>query len=175
MCCGFNTPTHDFALTNSCYPRSPLPPCRARLAPWDSAFLQQVYTVVFATVPLHIANLVASLLCSNHVNRFGSWIDVGFFLQTDVIFFRKNRTFGKGLTPKAYRLSLADVQANAEKIMMSLSSTRMPYEPERSRSKKVQGLGMLEEEKYEEEDEFEDAVRLVGDVHVDEGEYYVRR
>ncbi|KIO18535.1 hypothetical protein M407DRAFT_11834 [Tulasnella calospora MUT 4182] len=78
-------------------------------------FLEKVYAVVFATVPLHVSNIVISMLCSNHVNR----------------------TFGKGLTPKAYRLSLADVQANAEKIMMASSSTQIPHEPERLLSKRV--------------------------------------
>lgn len=41
------------------------------------------------------------------------------------------------MTPKAYRLSLADVQANAKTIMMHMEATRMPYEPDRLREKKV--------------------------------------
>lgn len=57
-----------------------------------------------------------------------------------------HRTFGKGLTPKAYRLSLLDVQANAEKIMMEVSSTRMPYAPDRLQEKKVRDWE-LEDEK----------------------------
>lgn len=115
QCCGFISPKHDFALTATCFPRAPLRGCLEALAPWEAMFLEKVYAVVFATVPLHVSNIVISMLCSNHVNR----------------------TFGKGLTPKAYRLSLADVQANAEKIMMTLSSTQIPHEPERLLSKRV--------------------------------------
>ncbi|KAG8904207.1 hypothetical protein FRB99_002110 [Tulasnella sp. 403] len=91
------------------------PGCKGVLTAWEEMFLERIYTVVFGTVPVHIGNIVVSLLCSNHVNR----------------------TFGKGLTPRAYRLSLADVKANAEKIMKQISSTRVPYTPDRAREKSI--------------------------------------
>ncbi|KAG8966918.1 hypothetical protein FRC05_002366 [Tulasnella sp. 425] len=108
---------NDRAIVQNTF-QSPLRGCLEVLAPWEAMFLENVYSAVFASVPLHLANIVISMLCSNHVNR----------------------TFGKGLTPKAYRLSLADVQANAEKVMMGLSSTRMPHEPERLLSKRVRSV-----------------------------------
>lgn len=46
-----------------------MPGCIGPLRVWDAEFLGKVYTVVFATVPIHIANIMISLICSNHVNR----------------------------------------------------------------------------------------------------------
>ncbi|KAG9000345.1 hypothetical protein FRB95_013096 [Tulasnella sp. JGI-2019a] len=114
-CCGFRGPFVDPYLTSTCYPRSLLPACQGPLIAFESSFLQQVYILIFSTVPVHLFNIYVSLICSNHVNT----------------------TFGKGMTPKAYRLSLEDVQANAKTIIMHMEATRIPYEPERSRGKKV--------------------------------------
>ena len=46
--------------------------------------LERWYIVAFAIVPVHIAGIFAALLCSNHVTY----------------------RFGKGMMPKAYRLSM---------------------------------------------------------------------
>lgn len=53
-----------------------------------------VWTIVFSVAPVHIASMVIALLCANHITK----------------------TFGKGLTPKIYRLSLKDVREDAAKI-----------------------------------------------------------
>ena len=49
--------------------------------------LKTWYTAVFALVPVHVMVMVAGLLCSNHVTY----------------------RFGKGMMPKAYRLSMASM------------------------------------------------------------------
>lgn len=46
--------------------------------------LRNWYTAIFSIVPVHILIMVAGLLCSNHVTY----------------------RFGKGMMPKAYRLSM---------------------------------------------------------------------
>ena len=48
-----------------------------------------------------MVNLVVALLCANHVTN----------------------TFGKGLTPKQYRLSANDVKADAEKILEGVTTS----------------------------------------------------
>jgi hypothetical protein len=45
------------------------------------------YIVAFAVIPVHIFVLFSALLCSNHINR----------------------TFGKGLPPKIYRLDYKNI------------------------------------------------------------------
>ena len=54
---------------------------------FERAVLKKWYTVVFALVPVHIMVMVAGLLCSNHVTY----------------------RFGKGMMPKAYRLSMTSM------------------------------------------------------------------
>lgn len=62
-----------------------------------------VWSAAFSIVPLHLINILVSLLCSNHVTQ----------------------TFGKGLTPKQYRLTGADVRADAEKIALELERMKV--------------------------------------------------
>lgn len=47
--------------------------------------LETWYTICFALVPAHIGVMITALLCSNHITY----------------------RFGKGLTPKQYRLDLS--------------------------------------------------------------------
>ena len=63
---------------------------------FERKILEWWYTVVFALVPAHIAVMLVSLLCSNHITY----------------------RFGKGMMPKAYRLdsqSLAAIMDNYAK------------------------------------------------------------
>lgn len=71
-------------MSQDCYARSILPGCKLGLIKYERLVLERWYTVAFALVPLHIGVIVAALLCSNHVTY----------------------RFGKGMTPKAYRLSM---------------------------------------------------------------------
>ncbi|KAJ7599975.1 tetraspanin Tsp2 family [Mycena floridula] len=97
-CCGYYSPLHSATFSNRCYPRTPLPGCKGVLYRFEQANLGVIWSATFSVVPLHFINIAVSLLCSNHVTK----------------------TFGKGLTPKQYRLSGADVKADAEKISMGM-------------------------------------------------------
>ncbi|KIP02713.1 hypothetical protein PHLGIDRAFT_41453, partial [Phlebiopsis gigantea 11061_1 CR5-6] len=94
-CCGYNSALHEATASARCYARAPLPGCKGRLLRVERGALRTVWTAAFALVPLHLVNVVAALLCANHVNR----------------------TFGKGIMPRRYRLRGADVRAHAESIL----------------------------------------------------------
>ncbi|OCH87332.1 hypothetical protein OBBRIDRAFT_736360 [Obba rivulosa] len=111
-CCGFYDALHDAAPSKQCYARTPLLGCKGRLYCFEKQSLGAVWTAAFALVPLHVLNILVALLCANHVTR----------------------TFGKGLMPKRYRLSGADVRADAEKIMGPYAPVRPVRRPELSRA-----------------------------------------
>ncbi|KAJ7626635.1 tetraspanin Tsp2 family [Mycena polygramma] len=94
-CCGFYSALHEAAPSARCYPRTPLPGCKGKLYRFERAQLVRVWRTVFALVPLHLLNVLAALLCANHVTE----------------------RFGRGIVPTRYRLTGVDVQADAEKIM----------------------------------------------------------
>jgi len=83
-CCGYFSPFVEATISQTCYARSILPGCKKRYLDFEKIVLRKWYSVAFALVPIHLAVMFAGLLCSNHVT------------------FR----FGKGMMPKAYRLSL---------------------------------------------------------------------
>jgi len=83
-CCGYFSPFVEATVSQTCYARSILPGCKKHYLQFEQLVLTRWYTVSFAIVPLHIAIIVAGLLCSNHVTY----------------------RFGKGMMPKAYRLSM---------------------------------------------------------------------
>ncbi|KAG6330589.1 hypothetical protein ID866_8500 [Astraeus odoratus] len=83
-CCGYYSPFVEATVSQTCYARSVLPGCKAAYLGFERKVLSMWYTVVFSLVPLHILIMVAGLLCSNHVTY----------------------RFGKGMMPKAYRLSM---------------------------------------------------------------------
>ncbi|TBU37111.1 hypothetical protein BD309DRAFT_1065929 [Dichomitus squalens] len=97
-CCGFLTAAHDAAPSALCYPRTPLPGCKGALWRFQRAWLRTLCGALFALVPLHVLNILVALLCANHVTR----------------------TFGKGITPRRYRLSAEDVRADALGLMQVL-------------------------------------------------------
>ncbi|CAL1713664.1 unnamed protein product [Somion occarium] len=94
-CCGFYSPLHEVTPSNRCYVRTSLPGCKAKLYAFERMTLRTIWFAAFSLVPVHIANILVALLCANQVTR----------------------TFGKGITPKQYRLSGEDVKADAEKLM----------------------------------------------------------
>jgi hypothetical protein len=83
-CCGYFSPFVEATVSQTCYARSILPGCKKHYFDFEKLVLERWYIVAFAIVPLHIAIMVAALLCSNHVTY----------------------RFGKGMMPKAYRLSM---------------------------------------------------------------------
>lgn len=46
-----------------------LPGCKTPLATYEDTALTNCWTAMFSVVPIHILNIIAALLCSNHVNR----------------------------------------------------------------------------------------------------------
>lgn len=100
QCCGFYSPLHAASPSKRCYLRAPLPGCKGNLYNFEHQNLSRIWRTAFALVPLHMINMVVALLCANHITK----------------------TFGKGITPKQYRLRAADVKADAEKILDSVTS-----------------------------------------------------
>jgi len=83
-CCGFFSPFVEAAVSQVCYSRSVLPGCKGPYMDFERFVLKRWYSVVFGLVPFQIAVIVVGLLCSNHITY----------------------RFGKGMMPKAYRLSM---------------------------------------------------------------------
>ncbi|PPQ71732.1 hypothetical protein CVT26_007642 [Gymnopilus dilepis] len=87
QCCGYFSPFVEATVSQTCYARSTLPGCKASFLTFERHVLKVWYEVAFGLVPLHVAVVVAGLLCANHVTY----------------------RFGKGMMPKAYRLSVASM------------------------------------------------------------------
>jgi len=83
-CCGYFSPFVEATVSQTCYSRSILPGCKLGYMRFERHALQVWYQVVFGIVPFQLAIMIVALLCSNHVTY----------------------RFGKGMMPKAYRLSL---------------------------------------------------------------------
>lgn len=89
QCCGYYNPYVEATVSASCYSRSALPGCKQDFLDFERIVLKSWYTSVFGLVPAHVFVIMAGLLCSNHVTY----------------------RFGKGMTPKAYRLDMNSVAA----------------------------------------------------------------
>ncbi|KAA1477993.1 hypothetical protein DENSPDRAFT_787427 [Dentipellis sp. KUC8613] len=83
-CCGFFSPFVEAAVSQTCYSRSVLPGCKGPYMDFERRTLKRWYIIVFGLVPFQIAVIVCGLMCSNHITY----------------------RFGKGMMPKAYRLSM---------------------------------------------------------------------
>jgi hypothetical protein len=83
-CCGYFSPFVEATVSQTCYSRSVLSGCKRAYLGFERVVLERWYTVAFSLVPVHLFIMVAGLLCSNHVTY----------------------RFGKGMMPKAYRLSM---------------------------------------------------------------------
>lgn len=86
-CCGYYSPFVEATVSQSCYARSVLPGCKEAYINFEKRVLDIWYTIAFSLVPLQLVIMLAGLLCSNHVTY----------------------RFGKGMMPKAYRLSMASM------------------------------------------------------------------
>ncbi|KAG9049498.1 hypothetical protein FS837_010094 [Tulasnella sp. UAMH 9824] len=82
-CCGYFSPYVEATVSAKCYSRSQLEGCKGPYMRFEKRILEKWYIMTFSLVPFHLACIVASLLCSNHVTH----------------------RFGKGMMPKAYRLN----------------------------------------------------------------------
>ncbi|KAF4576977.1 hypothetical protein EYR36_004961 [Pleurotus pulmonarius] len=96
QCCGWFNALHQATMSNRCYPRTSLPGCKSALVSFEKAHLEMIWKVIFGLIiPAHIMNIFVALLCSNHVTE----------------------TFGKGITPKGYRLTADDVKRDKDELM----------------------------------------------------------
>jgi hypothetical protein len=86
-CCGYYSPFVEATVSQSCYARSVLPGCKDAYVNFEKRVLDIWYTIAFSLVPLQLVIMLTGLLCSNHVTY----------------------RFGKGMMPKAYRLSMASM------------------------------------------------------------------
>ncbi|KAH8086022.1 hypothetical protein BXZ70DRAFT_900021 [Cristinia sonorae] len=103
-CCGFYNPMHEVTPSKTCYVRTSLPGCKAKLLAFERTNLRWVWTVAFSVVPLHVANIFVALCCVNHVTV----------------------RFGKGIMPKRYRLQAEDVRRDAGKVKEALGVVSRP-------------------------------------------------
>ncbi|KAI0930990.1 hypothetical protein AcV7_005022 [Taiwanofungus camphoratus] len=123
-CCGYYDALHEATPSARCYPRTPLPGCKGKLYRFEHENLATVWSAAFALVPVHLVNILVSLLCANHVTC----------------------TFGKGITPRKYWLSGADVKADAQRIMDTFSAVRPVTRPGLARAA---FSGVLREDKVD--------------------------
>lgn len=86
-CCGYFSPFVLATVSQSCYARSVLPGCKGPYMRYERTVLRRWFIVAFSLVPFHLFVMIAALLCSNNVTY----------------------RFGKGMTPKAYRLDLSSM------------------------------------------------------------------
>ena len=87
FCCGYFNTFVEATISQTCYARSVLPGCKSGYLVFERAVLKRWYTISFGLVPFHLLITTAGLLCSNHVTY----------------------RFGKGMMPKAYRLSMTSM------------------------------------------------------------------
>lgn len=87
VCCGYYSPYVLATVSQTCYARTILPGCKGLYMRYERVVLRRWFTVAFSLVPLHLFVTISALLCSNHVTY----------------------RFGKGMTPKAYRLDLSSM------------------------------------------------------------------
>ncbi|WVQ98074.1 hypothetical protein IAU59_005196 [Kwoniella sp. CBS 9459] len=86
-CCGYFSPYVEATVSPLCYSRSNLPGCKSRYLHLERRVLKIWIATSFGLVPAHVIIMVIALLCSNHITY----------------------RFGKGLTPKRYRLDLGSM------------------------------------------------------------------
>ncbi|KAJ7712146.1 hypothetical protein B0H16DRAFT_1900255 [Mycena metata] len=98
-CCGYFSPFVEATVSATCYSRSILPGCNQQFLEFQEKASTRWYIVSFGLVPVHIATMVAGLLCSNHVTY----------------------RFGKGMMPKACRLSREAMAVMMEQYVSQLA------------------------------------------------------
>ena len=99
-CCGYFSPFVEATISQTCYSRSTLPGCKLRYLDFERQALKIWYSAIFGLVPLQLLVMVAGLLCANHVTY----------------------RFGKGMMPKAYRLSTKSLAVIMDKYARYVSA-----------------------------------------------------
>lgn len=89
LCCGYYSPFIEATVSQLCYARSTLPGCKLPYLRFQRRTLERWYTTSFALAPVQLMCIISGLLCSNYVTY----------------------RFGKGMMPRAYRLSMQSMAA----------------------------------------------------------------
>jgi hypothetical protein len=99
-CCGYYSPYIEAAADgNRCYARSLLDGCKGPLIDFQRSALRNFYTAAFGVVPAHLACIVITILCANHITY----------------------RFGKGVTPARYRVDDQTLQQAFNKTAFDLT------------------------------------------------------
>lgn len=98
-CCGYFSPFVEATVSQTCYSRANLPGCKSPYLNYERQILERWYEVVFILVPVQITFMVTALLCSNHITY----------------------RFGKGMMPKAYRLTMNSMAVIVENYANQLA------------------------------------------------------
>ena len=106
-CCGYSSPQSQATISPLCYSRSNLPGCKSRYLKLERQVLTIWFISSFALVPAHILIILAGLLCSNHITY----------------------RFGKGLTPKRYRLDMDSMAVIMDDYARYVHLTKQKVEP----------------------------------------------
>lgn len=126
-CCGYYSPLHEAVASSACYARSILPGCKGVLLRFERTQLAGVWAAAFGVVPVHIANIFVSLVCANHVTR----------------------RFGKGIVPRKYRLTSADVVADENRLCSIMEEKGGLTRPLLARAPSSNTFREDKEEKYD--------------------------
>lgn len=86
-CCGYFSPFIEATVSQTCYSRSILPGCKLKYIVFQRMALKRWYIISFGLVPVQIFIMTVGLLCSEHITY----------------------RWGKGMMPKAYRLSMGSM------------------------------------------------------------------
>ncbi|CAK5283378.1 unnamed protein product [Mycena citricolor] len=103
-CCGYFSPFVEASISSTCYARSVLPGCRSTYFRFEHKVLRWWYVSIFSLFGYNVIAIVSALLCSNHVTY----------------------RFGKGMTPKAYRLDAGAVMAIMENYISNVADAYGP-------------------------------------------------
>ena len=86
-CCGYYSPFVEATISATCYSRASLTGCKGKYLRFRRNVLHKWFITSFALAPVQLAIMIIALICSNQVTY----------------------RFGKGLTPKQYRLDLGSL------------------------------------------------------------------
>ncbi|KAF8997090.1 hypothetical protein BDQ17DRAFT_1363686 [Cyathus striatus] len=101
FCCGYFSPYVEATVSQTCYARSVLTGCKAPYLDFERDLLRRWYTWAFSILAVQAGIMITALLSANHVTY----------------------RFGKGMMPKAYRLSMDSMAVIMDNYASQLAET----------------------------------------------------
>jgi len=129
-CCGYYSPFIEATTSNLCYARSILPGCKGKYLRFERDVLKYWYIASFSLVPLQIAVIITSLLSSSHITY----------------------RFGKGLTPKRYRLDMQAMNVLMEEYSSQIAGMYGPAVAQEAVNRSASNLSLNEKNSYPQPD-----------------------